>query len=80
MLQHPAYQRPSLEQLFRRPKSQGNLVLEDASRLDAFSGYQFRAWLPSDASGETTGTPAARPSRSSRTKDSAPQVSYAHSR
>src|SRR5512145_974181 len=26
--------------------SQGDLVLRGASRLDAFSGYPFRTWLP----------------------------------
>jgi len=48
------------------------------SHLDAFSGYPFRTWLPGGAPGGTTGTPAVRPSRSSRTRDSAPQVSCAH--
>lgn len=58
----------------------GNLILRGASRLDAFSAYPFRTWLPSYASGETTGTPAVRPSRSSRTKDSSSQISYARDR
>ena len=59
---------------------QGNLILERASRLDAFSGYHNRTSLPSRAIGMTTGTQEVRPSRSSRTKDSPPQISYAHSR
>ena len=58
----------------------GNLILRQASRLDAFSAYPFRTWLPSDAPGGTTGTPAVRPSRSSRTKDSPSQISYARDR
>ena len=59
---------------------QGNLILERASRLYAFSGYHNRTSLPSRAFGKTTGTQEVRPSRSSRTKDSPPQISYAHSR
>ena len=55
----------------------GNLILRSASRLDAFSAYPFQTWLPSCASGETTGTPAVCPSRSSRTRDSSSQVSCA---
>src|SRR5690606_28232170 len=55
----------------------GNLILELVSRLDAFSGYPFRTWLTSRAPGGTTGIPEVRPSRSSRTRDSFPQVSYA---
>jgi len=53
-----------------------DLILGWASRLDAFSGYPVRTWLPSDAADATTGTPEVRPSRSSRTRDSSPQVSY----
>ena len=53
------------------------LILRGASRLDAFSVYPFRTWLPCRAFGNTTGTPAVRPSRSSRTKDSSSQISYA---
>src|SRR6476661_10461794 len=55
----------------------GVLILEQASRLDAFSGYPFRTWPTSRAPGGTTGTPEVRPSRSSRTRDSFPQVSCA---
>src|SRR5690606_30711904 len=58
----------------------GNLISGRASRLDAFSAYPFRTWLPSGAPGETTGTPAVRPSRSSRTRDSPPQISSARDR
>ena len=61
-------------------KEMGNLILRGASRLDAFSAYPFRTWLPSDAPGGTTGTPAVRPSRSSRTKDSSSQISCARDR
>ena len=59
---------------------QGDLILRRASRLYAFSGYHNRTSLPSRALGRTTGTQEVRPSRSSRTKDSPPQISYAHSR
>ena len=53
----------------------GDEVWEGASRLDAFSGYPFRAWLPGAATGVTTGTPEARPLRSSRTGSGSPHVS-----
>ncbi len=56
----------------------GHLILRGASRLDAFSVYPFRTWLPCHGLGKPTGTPAVRPSRSSRTKDSSSQMSYAH--
>ena len=53
----------------------GELIWRGDSRLDAFSGSPVRTSLPSDAVGTTTGTPAVRPSRSSRTKDSPSQLS-----
>ena len=56
----------------------GYLILRGASRLDAFSVYPFPTWLPGRAPGGTTGTPEVSPSRSSRTKDSSSQISYAH--
>ena len=56
----------------------GNLILERASHLDAFSAYPFRRSLTSRALGRTTGTRELRPSRSSRTRDSLPQVSYGY--
>ena len=59
---------------------QGDLISGRASRLYAFSGYHNRTSLPSRALGRTTGTQEVRPSRSSRTKDRPPQISYAHSR
>ena len=55
----------------------GHPILGGASRLDAFSAYPFRAWLPCHGIGMPTGTPVARPSRSSRTGDSPPQMSCA---
>ena len=58
----------------------GNLILWGASRLDAFSVYPVRTWLPSHAVGTTTGAPLVRPSRSSRTKDSSTQISSAYDR
>ena len=56
----------------------GYLILRGASRLDAFSVYPFRTWLPGHEPGCSTGPPAVRPSRSSRTKDSSSQISCAH--
>ena len=58
-------------------RSMGYLILRGASRLDAFSVYPFQTWLPGHALGSATGTPEVRPSRSSRTKDSSSQISYA---
>jgi hypothetical protein len=55
-----------------------NLILELASCLDAFSAYHIQTWLPGDAPGGTTGTPEVCPSRSSRTRESSPQISCAH--
>ena len=59
---------------------EGYLIFGWASRLDAFSAYPFRAQLPSDAPGGTTGTLEVRGFRSSRTRKPSPQVSCAHSR
>ena len=56
----------------------GVLILRGASRLDAFSVYPFRTWLLGRRLGSLTDTPAVRPSRSSRTKDSSFQNSCAH--
>jgi hypothetical protein len=56
----------------------GDLILGQASHLDAFSAYPCRTWLTSRAAGATTGTPEVRPPRSSRTRGSSPQISYAH--
>ena len=64
--------------VFHGPR--GDLVSRGVSRLDAFSGYPVRAWLPGGAAGATTGAPEARPSRSSRTGDGASQVSCTHGR
>ena len=55
----------------------GYLILRGASRLDAFSVYPFQTWLLCYAIGMTTDTPAVRPARSSRTKASSFQISYA---
>jgi hypothetical protein len=60
--------------------SVGDLFLRSASRLDAFSAYPFRTWGSSRASGDTTGKPAVRPSRSSRTRDRSSQISCARDR
>ena len=57
--------------------SVGHLILRGASRLDAFSVYPFQTWLPGYATGVTTGEPEVRPARSSRTKASSFQISYA---
>ena len=58
----------------------GYLILRCVSRLDAFSVYRIHTRLPGRAPGGTTGAPEVCPSRSSRTKDSASQISYAHDR
>ena len=58
----------------------GNLILEPASRLDAFSAYLNRTLLPGNAPGGTTGAQEVRPTRSSRTSVRPPQISYAHNR
>ena len=47
----------------------GDLILGGAWRLDAFSAYLFRTWLPGDTVDTITGTPSVRHSRSSRTKE-----------
>ena len=57
----------------------GGLVSGRESRLDAFSGSPVRTWLPSGAGRPTTGSPAVRPSRSSRTRDGPPHTPCAHS-
>ena len=54
------------------------LILRGASRLDAFSVYPVPAWLLCHAFGNTTDPPEASPPRSSRTKGSSSQISYAH--
>ena len=56
---------------------EGYLILRGASRLDAFSVYPFPTWLLGHAPGGTTDPPEVSPSRSSRTKDSSSQISYA---
>ena len=56
------------------------LVSRGASRLDAFSGYPVRTWLPGGAAGATTGTLEVRPPRSSRTRGSSSQDSNTHGR
>jgi len=60
-------------------ETNGILILRRASHLDAFSGYHCPTWLPGDAVGTTTGTPAVGPARSSRTRASPSQNSFAHS-
>src|SRR5262249_34882221 len=57
----------------------GDLISRQASRLDAFSASPFRRSQTSRALGRTTGTRELRPSRSSRTRDSSSQISYARS-
>ena len=69
--------------VFQEPswnESNGNLVSEGASRLDAFSAYPVPTWLPGDALSRTAGTPEVGPPQSSRTRGDSPQVSYAHGR
>ena len=74
-----AYLRRSLHRPLL-PNGMGELILGGVSRLDAFSVYLVRTWLPSYALGSTTGAPEVRPSRSSRTKDSSLQFSFARNR
>ena len=56
----------------------GYLILRGASRLDAFSVYPVPAWLLCHELDSSTDTPEASPPRSSRTKGSSSQISYAH--
>ena len=62
----------------QRSNDLGRFILGKVSHLDAFSGSPVPAWLPGAAFGNTTGTPEASPSRSSRTRDGIPQSSNAH--
>ena len=55
----------------------GYLILRGASRLDAFSVYPVPAWLLCHEPDGSTDTPEASPPRSSRTKGSSSQISYA---
>ena len=41
MLTHPAYQGRRLQPAFRELTFQGDIILEGAWRLDAFSAYPF---------------------------------------
>jgi hypothetical protein len=61
------------------PHRVGGVVLGRGSHLDAFSGSPVRTELPGTARCHTTGTPAVRPARSSRTRASPPH-SPMHSR
>ena len=67
---------PSLSTWWSSTALKGELVSRWVSRLDAFSGYPFRTWLPCYAAGATTGPLEVRPSRSSRTRDRSSQFSY----
>ena len=71
---------PSLSTWWSSTALKGELVSRWVSRLDAFSGYPFRTWLPCYAAGATTGPLEVRPSRSSRTKDRSSQFSYTYGR
>jgi hypothetical protein len=77
--QLPAVHRPPIDPVVFRGsyalKEPRRLILRRASHLDAVSGYPCRTWLPSDACCQTTGTPAVRPARSSRTRASSAQPS-----
>ena len=72
--------RPIYPVVFRWPYffRMTNLILRGASCLDAFSTYPFQTWLLSYAPGGTTDAPAVCPLRSSRTRNSSSQISYAH--
>src|SRR3989442_12266084 len=74
---------PIKDVVFDRPSyaaeaALGDLILRRASCLDAFSNYLFRTSLPSDAPGGTARSQEGRPSRPSPTRNSASQVSCAH--
>ena len=75
----PTVHRPPIDPVVFRGsylvKPARRLILRRASHLDAVSGYPCRTWLPSDARCRTTGTPAVRPARSSRTRASSSQPS-----
>jgi hypothetical protein len=71
---------PSLSTWWSSTALKGELVSRGVSRLDAFSGYPVRTWLPCCATGVTTGPLEVRPSRSSRTKDRSSQFSYTYGR
>jgi hypothetical protein len=77
--QLPAVHRPPINPVVFRGsyalKEPRRLILRRASHLDAVSGYPCRTWLPSGARCRTTGTPAVRPARSSRTRASSAQPS-----
>ena len=70
----------SLSTLSSTTTLNGNLILELASRLDAFSAYPARTWRPGGGPGDPTGIPEVRPTRSSRTSVSSPQIPCAHNR
>ena len=87
----PRLHRRPIDQVFSlvpsvSSRDMGCLISGRASRLDAFSGYPSRTWLPGacrwrdPAAGATTGAPEVRPARSSRTKARPPQTSNAHGR
>ena len=72
--------RPIEQVVYLRPyqvNPVGGLILRRASHLDAFSAYPYRTQLPGGAPGGTTGTPAVRPPRSSRTGGGSSQASCA---
>jgi len=74
------HSRPIYLVIFQGPYSldgMGDLIFGSASRLDAFSAYPVRPWLPSCTPGGITGTPAGRPPRSSRTRGRSRQISSA---
>ena len=65
----------SLSTLSSTTTLNGNLILELASRLDAFSAYLHRTLLLGSAPGGTTDAQEVRPTRSSRTSVRPPQIS-----
>src|SRR6185295_17056900 len=71
---------PGLSTWWSSTALKGELVSRWVSRLDAFSDYPVRTWLPCYAAGATTGPLEVRPSRSSRTKDRSSQFSYTYGR
>ena len=61
-----------------RKVPKGGYIYFQVKTAQIKKGIPIRTRLPGNAAGATAGTPEVRPSRSSRTKDSFPQVSNAH--
>src|SRR5919198_779099 len=74
----PVHLRPINLVVSQGPSGPGVFILGRVSHLDAFSGYLRATSLPGDTLGRIARTRAVASSRSSRTRDDAPQHSHAH--